>query len=275
MVLKNLRIEALSGASHQERARVMVPSIWWIAVIFPVLVVSAEMTASFISVPLGTALHAVLLVVLLAYFIRMDERTDWPTYCAIPVLALLPLMRVISVAMPVGIVDQLYWPFLVGTPVLFAAILLSHTLNLTWNRSGISRRFWLLQAAIATSGLPLGLIAYFIAQPDPLAAGVTWFDFILGSIILVIFSALVEEIIFRGMLQQIAVQLFGIPGILWSSVLFAAMYIGSLSGEMVLFMLAVGLLFSLYVYWTDSIWGVVLAHSVFKIGLLLVYPGPS
>jgi membrane protease YdiL (CAAX protease family) len=59
---------------------------------------------------------------------------------------------------------------------------------------------------------------------------------------------------------------------LYSSILFATMYIGSLSLSYVIFMGLVGLFFSWCVYRTASLWGVTLAHGVMMAGMLLVWP---
>ena len=87
-----------------------------------------------------------------------------------------------------------------------------------------------------------------------------------------VFTGFVEEIIFRGMLQQVANEILGGAGVLCSSILFAIMYTGSLSLSYMLFIGLVGLFFGWCVNRTGSIWGVILAHSILNIGMILVWP---
>ena len=56
------------------------------------------------------------------------------------------------------------------------------------------------QGAVALSGIPLGLIAYLIAKPEPLATGSDGMNYVLGPLILLVFSGLTEELLFRGAL---------------------------------------------------------------------------
>ena len=236
------------------------------------LIAGAELTAAYISVPLGALWHAVLILVLVGHYIRSAHPAHSKMREVLPVLALLPLIRVVSVAMPLDVVHQLYWHAWIGVPLLLAVGILSSSLKRPWTNVGTGRRILLLQAAMATCGLPLGLLAYYLLRPAPLKPELTWLDIVLGSLILVIFSALLEEVIFRGMLLPIALHFFGTVGILWSGFLFAIMYIGTLSVPMGILMFGIGSIFGLYVQRTGSIWGAVCAHSVFKVGLILIFP---
>jgi hypothetical protein len=99
-----------------------------------------------------------------------------------------------------------------------------------------------------------------------------WRSIAIGSMILLIFNGFTEELMFRGLLQRVADEIWGRAGFLLSGALFAIMYIGSLSADYVLFIGLVGLFFGWCVNRTGSIWGVVLAHGILSIGMLLVYP---
>jgi membrane protease YdiL (CAAX protease family) len=141
-----------------------------------------------------------------------------------------------------------------------------------WPGVGLRVYAWPPQVMIALHGIPLSLAAFLIARPEPLLPSFDWQNIAISSVILFIFVGFTEEIIFRGLLQQVMTERFGRTGMVCSSILFATMYIGSLSLSFVIFVGLVGLFFSWCVYRTASLWGVVLAHSIMIIGMLLIWP---
>jgi membrane protease YdiL (CAAX protease family) len=161
---------------------------------------------------------------------------------------------------------------MVGVPVLVAVALTARLLGFSWTSLGLRVYAWPPQVMIALHGIPLGLAAFLIARPEPLLPGFEWQSIAVGSVMLVIFVGFAEEIIFRGLLQQVTIESFGRAGMVYCSILFAAMYMGSLSLSYVVFMGLVGLFFSWCVYRTASLWGVALAHGIMMIGMLLVWP---
>ncbi len=222
---------------------------------------------------------------------------------ALLVLALAPLVRILSLVMPLQGLPQIYWYAFIGVPLLVAALLTARHLNLSFASFGFSSPRWPLQIAIATSGLPLGLIAFFLVRPESLTPSFQWRGLAIGSVILVIFVGFTEELIFRTLLLHVAPTSGGQfrilrrfagrmairtmkaprnrhfrkalpvdPGIFWSSAVFAIMSIGSRSFLYVLFVGLIGVFFGWCVQRTGSTWGVVAAHSALVIGALLIFP---
>jgi len=129
------------------------------------------------------------------------------------------------------------------------------------------------QFVIALSGLPLSGAAFFILRPAALFEGFNWPAILISSIILSIFVGFAEEFLFRGLFYRVASDVFGATAaVLCSSLLFATMYIGSLSLAYLCFMAIVGLFFGYCVKKTGSIGGVILAHSVMTIGQIVIWP---
>src|SRR5207244_13559637 len=85
------------------------------------------------------------------------------------------------------------------------------------------------QLAIAASGVPLGIAAYFILRPPQVASRLDWSHLLFGSLTLLVFAAFVEEFLFRGLLQEAAVGPFGTAGAVFVNAVFAVTAIGSLS----------------------------------------------
>jgi membrane protease YdiL (CAAX protease family) len=234
-----------------------------------IAIAAAEAIGVFIGVVLSTLCYGLLILALLNHY-ALRERARYRRI--LPVLALAPLLRILSLALPVKQVPQIYWYALVGVPVLVAAALTVRLLGFSRTGLGLRVYAWPPQVMIALHGIPLGLAAFLIARPEPLTPGFEWQNTAIGSVILVIFVGFTEEIVFRGLLQQVMAEGFGRAGLVYSSILFAAMYMGSLSPSYVIFMGLVGLFFSWCVYRTASLLGVALAHSIMIIGMLLVWP---
>ena len=95
----------------------------------------------------------------------------------------------------------------------------------------------------------------------------------MSAALLVVFSGFLEELMFRSLLQSQAVAAFGAPlGLTLTTGLFTTLYLGTLNPAYAVFMGAVGLFFGYCVYKTNSVWGVVAAHSLLKVMLLLLLP---
>jgi membrane protease YdiL (CAAX protease family) len=175
--------------------------------------------------------------------------------------------------MPVRQVPQIYWYAMIGIPFLLAVALTARLLDFSWVRHGVRLPSPFPQLLIALSGLPLSIAAFFILRPKPVIVGTHWGDIAIAAVILLLFTGFSEEIFFRGLLLGTATEMSGQRnGLLYSSALFAIMYIGSLSWSFVLFAGVVGVFFSWCVSRTGSIWGVVFAHAAISIGMLLIWP---
>ncbi len=234
-----------------------------------VAIAGVEAMGVFISVVGGALGHAFLIPLLLSHYVLAGQARYRR---ALAVLALAPLLRILSLTLPVRQVPQIYWYAMIGMPLLTAVALTLRLLELSWTHVGLRPGPWLPQLLIALSGLPLSVVAFLILRPKPLIARFDWREAMIGSVILLIFTAFTEEIIFRGLLQQVTTEIFGRVALLYSSALFAIMYMGSLSWSYVFFIGLVGLFFGWGVNRTGSIWGVILAHGALNIGMAFIWP---
>lgn len=217
---------------------------------------------------LGALGHAGLILLLLTQCITVN-REERPALLA---LVLLPLLRLLSLVMPVPATPQIYWYAYIGIPLLLGVGLVLRSLGLTVAEVGLLPGSWRRQLPIALSGLPLSVVAFLLVRPTPVTIHLQWYDLVFASLVLVVFTAFTEEIIFRGVLQHTAIQVFGGGGIAYCSVLYAVMYLGSLSLPFTCFMGATGLFYGWLVHRSGSIWGVTLAHSIVNVGMLIVLP---
>ncbi len=234
----------------------------------------AELAGVFISPLASLLIHAGLIGVLLGHYLIQDKA---PYRRVLPILLLAPLLRLLSLALPAPfrLTPQIYWYALVGAPLLLAAILVIRLLGLT--RTSLGLQDWppraLPQGLIALSGLPLGIAAFSILWPKPVINGADLGMVAIGSIVVAIFAGFTEEFIFRGLLQRVVGETFnGRVAVIGSSLLFAVMYVGSLSVVYVAFISLVGLYFGYCVYKTGSLWGVIVAHSFMAVGAIVIWP---
>jgi uncharacterized protein len=188
------------------------------------------------------------------------------------VLALVPLARLLSFTMPFGDVPRLYWPALVGAPLLPALALAARGYGFSLSSLGLRRGGLAAQLAIAATGVPLGIAGYAILRPPPVVARLDWSHLLFGSLTLLVFAAFVEELLFRGLLQRGAVGTFGAVGVVFVNVLFAVTAIGSLSAGYAVFAGLEGGWFSVAVSRSRCLWGVIGAHALAAVGLVLVWP---
>ncbi len=244
-------------------------------------IAGAEAVTVFLGTVPGMIGHGIVLMLLLSHFIvlspassRDDSRTAGAAQLgqAMPVLSLFPLLRILSLALPISFIPEIYWHALVGVPLLIAIALTARLLGWSPSDAGLNSRAWPWQLLIALTGIPLSFAAYVAMGPAPLTPPLTTRDTLIGAIILIIFSGAIEEILFRGLLQRVTTEIFGTWGIAWASVLFAVMYLGSHSAPVVALMGLIGLFFGWSVERTGSTWGVILAHGIMLIGISYALP---
>ena len=193
-------------------------------------------------------------------------------------LAFVPLIRVVSMSLPLTGFPLVSWYAITSVPLFVAAGVVMHHLKLGWRGLGLGAGAGgllalPLQLLIGASGLALGYVEYIILKPEPLVEAFTWQAIWLPALILLISTGYLEELIFRGLMQQAAVEQLGRrQGILYVALFFAVLHAGYLSLLDVLFVLAVGLLFGLVVQRTGSLLGVTLGHGLTNITLFLIMP---
>jgi len=222
----------------------------------------------------GIAIHVVLLAAFLALGAMADNRQ---VRAFALTMALAPIVRIISVVMPLASFPQPFWYLLTGLP-LFAGIV-STARALQLSRAALNlrlppRRRLRLDLLVAVSGVGLGMIEWKILTPKAaVAAGSPLLWLVGAALILLIFTGLLEELLFRGLVQRVCEDLLGIRGgILATASLFAILHIGWHSPVDLAFVFAVGLYFSLVVRFTRSLLGVSLAHGATNVTLFLIVP---
>jgi membrane protease YdiL (CAAX protease family) len=232
-------------------------------------IAAAEGIAIFVGPVAGVICHAILIPMLLGHYMWEETRTYRRV---LPILALAPLLRLLSFAMPIRDIHPVFWYGLIGGPLLLAAFLTARQLGYSAVQLGLTLRSPLAQLAIAFTGVPLSLLAFWLLRPEPVVEGINILLLAIGVLLLTLFTGFLEEFIFRGLLQYAVTDVFGTAGLFYSIALSTLLYLGTLSLPYILFMALLATFFSWCVQKTHSIWGVVVAHSIVSVGLLLIWP---
>jgi len=256
------------------RAELLIFTVYFLCIV-AIEVLTAVARPEIIGISSATAV-----IVLLTHFIVIDPLSESEDKASsrdmasllLPALALLPLMRLLSIALPTRDIPERYWFFVVGIPMLVGAYGLARLLGLSLRDVGVVPVLNRTQLLIAASGAPLAVIAYLMIQPETSYSSGRWWEIVIAAFGLALFSGVLEELIFRGVLQPIAERAFGPLGIASSTVVFTATYLGEKSPLLLAFMMLVGCYFALATYRTRSIVGVVAAHVIFVVGFLVVMP---
>ena len=238
---------------------------------------TAEVVTVFTDPITGIALHG---VTLLALFVasgfggRGERVADGPLSRLLYALALVPLIRIVSLTMPLGRFDQTYWFLAAGLPVFVAGVVVTGTLGIRPKDIGLrlSRRGLHLQLLVAVFGLGLGFSEYHILRPDALIDDLTFRQMIVPALVIMFATGFLEEFIFRGILQRLAEGFFGRSGFLYVSLIFAILHIGYRSATDFMFVFAIALLYGWVVRRTGSIIGVSVSHGITNITLFLLIP---
>jgi membrane protease YdiL (CAAX protease family) len=123
-----------------------------------------------------------------------------------------------------------------------------------------------IQAAAGGAGAALGLVAY-LADADPRFEGST------ASVVAALVAvAIVEEVVYRGLVQQTLERAVGRRGVLVATALFVSSYAGSGSTVLLLVLALAGLGFAVSVSSSGSLGGAVVGHAALALGVTVVWP---
>jgi hypothetical protein len=242
----------------------------WALIYLIAITIAEALTASIIEARQGIILHSLILVVLI---LQGAATRQVHLRRLLLVLALAPLIRIVSISLPLKeVTNFVYWYLIIGTLLFMGALFAAKITGLSFKRMGFSLTGWPKQLVFSLTGFLLGFMEYFILRPPPLIPEWDWGAFLFAALVLMIFTGLLEEFIFRGLVQEAAIASMGAWGILYGAVLFAILHLGYRSWQDVLFVFIVGLTFGFIVQRTRSLLGVTLTHGFTNISMYLIFP---
>lgn len=237
---------------------------------YAVLITAAEVVVGYGNIVLGMVFHAALLVAVLVHSALSAREGSSKMLLT---LALAPLTRMLSLAMPLGGIPVYYWYAIIGTPLIAATYTVARLNGYRAGDVGITLSRVPRQLLFSLAGVGLGFIEFMILRPAPLVAPMTPGNTWLPALILVVFTGFMEEFAFRGvMYRAFSEGAGGRFAIIYVSCIFAVLHITHLSVPDIFFVFGVALLFTHVVRRTGSILGITLAHGLTNIFLYIVWP---
>jgi uncharacterized protein len=238
-----------------------------LCLIFVEALFAAEFATYFGAPLLGIAAHLTILVGLVVAS-AMSGRGLRSLWLA---LTLAPLFRIVSIMIQMPEISRVYWYVIGSIPVLVGAFSVMRVLVYRPRDVGLTFSSPVIQLLGVPLGIYLAVLGYTVLQTDNLAALISVPDTLFPALVLVATTGIVEELVFRGVIQR-AARILGPFGFVFPAVIYSAMQIGHGSITLVLFSLAAGLIFGFIVKKTGSIAGVGIAHGLMNALLYLVLP---
>ena len=231
-------------------------------VAYTAALVATEALAAFGSPITAAAVAGTMLLILLGHYVAVGER-------ALAALALVPLLRLSSLALATD--DPLRGQLLAGLPVLIAVVLAARALDL----DGILRLWEIRRRSqwhVAVGALAGAGVLDLALHVGPLVPAASLPRMLGAAAAVFVFAGVLEELLFRGLVQATMAPLLGPWAILVANGLFTATYLGAASGGYAATMAVFGLGCGWWVRRTGSLAGAAVGHGLFAAGILVLWP---
>jgi hypothetical protein len=241
-----------------------------LATYFVAITTAEALTVMLDTMLFGLVIYGVMLVALLMYSAVFAGHREQRIFLT---LAFAPLIRLISMAVPMQNVPVIYQYMLVGAPIFISIIFVTRLGQFKPADMGLTFKNLPVQLLIAPLGIVLGYVEYLVLQPKPLVSDFNLNSILVPAVILLVFTGLLEELVFRGLMQKAFITELGTwGGLFFVASVFAVLHFGYLSALDVLFVFCVAVIFGIIVLYSGSVVGVTLAHGLTNLTLFLIFP---
>jgi len=238
--------------------------------LYVIFISIGEITVSLINPIYGLIIHSIILLSLLILASLWYVNPSSNMFLS---LSLAPLTRILSLSIPLTYFPKYSWYSVVGATVFAAALTVIRVSGLSLTDIGITMRKPLIQVGVALTGIPFGVVEYYILRPEPLATNLSTIQLILLAATLIFFTGFVEELVFRGIIQPCTMKAIGErEGLIGVTMLSTSLHIGWLSIPDIIFVFSIGLFFAICFLKTGSLIGVSLSHGITNVTLFLIMP---
>jgi membrane protease YdiL (CAAX protease family) len=223
-----------------------------------------------VSVPVAAASHG-LLALLLCLALRMTG--DQRVAALLPPLVAVSVVRLVTLAALPGDVNPLLRLAVVGVPALVAIAIAVRQRSPAWWLLRPHTGGWPGQLLVALVGIPSAFFVWAIAPPAVQVRGDA--ATMTAAVVLVIFAALPEELLYRGLLVPAAADVVGGWGIPFAAAVYALAFLNGGSIRTVLLAFLLGVVLGWCRQLTGSVVGVIGAHSLLNVIVFLLLPAPG
>ena len=211
----------------------------------------------------------VLLIVNLSLRERLPGRAG-AAVLALRALALVPLIRVVSLGLPLADLSAATGLLVLAVTFGLAAVLLAPAAGIA-RSSFVELPLTWAPLAAAAAGVPLGFLAYAAGAGALWTEGAAEPDIAMG-IAAGACAAVAQELVFRGAVQLAFQRIAGAVGALAATLLFTATYFGAGSTALILSYALAGLVFSYGVLRSGALGGALAGHVLLALGAGAVWP---
>jgi membrane protease YdiL (CAAX protease family) len=223
-----------------------------------------------VSVP-GSAVCFGLLALLPCLALRATA--DVRVAALLPPLVAIAVVRLVTVAALPADVGPLTRLVVVGVPALVTVAVAARHIPPQWRLFRPHTGGWPGQVLVALAGVPAGRLVWTLAPPTVRpGAGVS---VVVAAAVLVVFAALPDELLYRGLLVPAAAGVAGRWALPLSSVAYAMAYLPGGSVRPVALAFLLGMALGWCRQRTGSVVGVVAAHGLLNVVVYLALPAPG
>ncbi len=188
-------------------------------------------------------------------------------------MILLPLIRIMSLTIPVIELKPLYWLAIMAIPIGVAIMILMQSQCINRKTVGLNTRNLPLQVLISLAGIGFGFVEYLILYPAAMIPDLNAINIIFASLIVIISTGFMEELVFRGIIQRNAENIMGkVGGIIFTSILFTCFNISWKSPLDLIFIFAVSICYGYIFQKTHNVLGVSISHGLCNVALFIILP---
>lgn len=241
-----------------------------ILICYIVILIFSEVVTTYDMTSWGIGLQ-VLLITCLVINSTLTKSTKF-SYL-LQAMVLLPLIRIMSLSIPVIELEPLYWLALMAIPIMAAIWILMQSQHISREMAGLNAKNLPLQILVGLTGLGFGFVEYLIFQPTAFIPDLNPVNIVFASSIIIFSTGLLEELVFRGIIQRNAENIMGkIWGIIFTSVLFTGFNISWNSSMDIIFIFAVSTCYGYVFQKTRSILGISISHGLCNVLLFIILP---
>lgn len=190
-------------------------------------------------------------------------------------LTLLPVLRLVNLSMPVFFDVTLYSFIFIYGPLAIPVAVAARAQEFTWKQMGMvfNKKTWTYLLLAVPLGFLLGYGEYSTIHVGYLIPDLSFLNVLKLTIIMVFFVGLIEEVIFRSILQTRLEESFGLKnGMIVASLLFGLMHSGYGTPYEMLYTAGVGLFMGYTFQKTRSLPFITVIHGFVNVFLFGIIP---